>query len=82
MNHKERNVIYIMQVTSVSLIWVFVIGVAIWIFNLIRVAHDLNDALNASLGISLVAVPVFFTLASILTYVFVGLQKGRNSEDT
>jgi len=28
-------------------------------------------------AISLVAIPVFMTLAGILTYVFVGLQRGK-----
>jgi hypothetical protein len=51
--------------------------VAIWIINLILKAHHLKDAFDASLGISIVAIPVFFILAVVLTYVFVGLQKGR-----
>lgn len=77
---KNDRVVYWLQVASVSYIWIFVIGVAIWIFNLISVAHELNDALNASVAISIVAIPVFFSLAGILTYVFVGLQKGRKPE--
>jgi len=74
---KRDKIIYWLQVSSVSYIWVFVIGVAIWIFNLISVAHKHDDALNASVAISIVAIPVFFTLAAILTYVFIGLQKDR-----
>ncbi|MFQ5649294.1 MAG: hypothetical protein ACE5IY_05075 [bacterium] len=77
---KRSNTIYFLQLASVSLIWVFVSSVAVWIFNLIRVAHRLNDALNASVGISIVAIPVFFTLAAILTYVFVGLQRGEKHD--
>lgn len=78
---KSKNPIYFMQIASVSFIWVFVWGVAIWIMNLIGVAHKLDDALNASVGISIVAIPVFFSLAIILTYVFVGLQRGRPTEE-
>lgn len=78
---KINNKIHVLQIVSVSLIWVFVSVVAIWILNLISVAHRLNDALNASVGISIVAIPVFFTLAAVLTYVFVGLQKGRPTEE-
>lgn len=78
---QKKNPIYFLQIASVSLIWVFVLGVAIWIMNLLGVAHKLDDALNASVGISIVAIPVFFTLAAILTYVFVGLQRGRRGKE-
>lgn len=82
MNHKRnssrRKKIFIAQLISLSLIWIFVISIAVWIVNLISLSIDLHDAPGASIGISLVAIPVFFTLASILTYVFVGLQKEEN----
>lgn len=77
----DKRFIFFLQVASMAYIWVFVLGVAIWILNLIRVAHHLNDALNASVAISIVAIPVFFTLAAVLTYVFAGLQKGRKREN-
>ncbi|MFQ5705982.1 MAG: hypothetical protein ACE5HO_00945 [bacterium] len=77
---KNKKRIFWLQIASVSLIWIFVLSVAIWILKLIKVSHELNDALNASVAISIVAIPVFFTLASVLTYVFVGLQKGRGGE--
>jgi len=67
--------IFIVQVASLSMIWVFVLAIALWIANLLKLSHELNDALGATVGISLVAVPVFLTLASVLTYVFVGLQR-------
>jgi hypothetical protein len=73
----NKKLIYFLQVASMAYIWVFVLGVAIWIVNLILKAHHLNDAFDASLGISIVAIPVFFMLAVVLTYVFVGLQKDR-----
>jgi len=37
----------------------------------------LQDAIDASVGISILVIPIFVTLASILTYVFVGLHKNR-----
>ncbi len=70
---------YLFQVLSISLIWVFVTGITVWILNLIVTAINLNDMPNASVGISLVVIPIFIALASILTYVFVGLQ--RHAED-
>jgi arginine exporter protein ArgO len=78
---QHKRFIYFLQVASMTYIWIFVLGVALWILNLIRVAHKLNDALNASVAISIVAIPLFFTLAAVLTYVFVGLQRGRKRED-
>ncbi|MFQ5602435.1 MAG: hypothetical protein ACE5HS_04135 [bacterium] len=78
---KQNKNIFFLQVASVALIWIFVTGVALWIFNLIRVAHKLNDAFDASVAISIVAIPVFFILASVLTYTFVGMQKGRKRQE-
>lgn len=75
------NFIYFLQVLSVVWIWVFVLGISIWILHLIRLSHRLHDVFEASVGISIVAIPVFLTGASVLTYVFVGLQKGRKPED-
>lgn len=76
----ERRWIYLLQVASVSMIWIFVISISGWILNLIRLSISLNDQPTASVGISLVAIPVFATVASVLTYVFVGLQRGRKQE--
>ncbi|MFQ5772646.1 MAG: hypothetical protein ACE5HX_19070 [bacterium] len=78
---KAKKNIFSLQIASVIIHWVFVVVIAIWIFNLIKVAHKLNDAFDASLAISIVAIPVFVILATILTYVFVGLQKGRKRKE-
>jgi hypothetical protein len=72
-----RKWIETLQVISISLIWLLFTGIAVWIASLLRESIRLHDAPDASVGISIVAIPVFFTLASILTYVFVGLKKGR-----
>lgn len=68
--------IFWLQVTSVALIWVFVLGISVWIANLLRLSVRLDDVPSASVGISIVAIPVFLTGAAVLTYVFVGLQRG------
>ncbi len=65
-----------LQVVSVAAIWVFVIGISIWIIHLMRLSQTLHDVPSASVGISIVAIPVFLTGASVLTYVFVGLRRG------
>ncbi len=71
----QRKLILAIQLASFLLIWLFVIGIAFWIINLMRLSVELDDAVGATAAISLVAIPVFFTLAGVLTYVFVGLQK-------
>jgi len=77
-NRSHDRLIFLAQIVSVSLIWVFVIGITVWIINLIRLSLELHDVPGASVGISIVAIPVFITLAAVLTYVFVGLQKERH----
>ncbi len=70
--------ILFLQVFSISIIWLLFISVNFWIINLISLSRYLQDAQNATLVISIVILPLFGLLAGILTYVFVGLRKGRN----
>jgi hypothetical protein len=73
--------IRILQVLSLAYIWVFVLGLTVWIISLLRVSNELNDALNASVAIGIVAIPLFLLIASILTYVFISLQKHRRGSE-
>jgi len=75
--YKGNKSIFIAQVVSVSLIWIFVISISVWILNLLSLSLELNDVPGASVGISIIAIPVFITLAGVLTYVFIGLQKAK-----
>ncbi len=76
MNLRDR-IVFALQVMTVSGIWVFSLGITIWIIRLVVLAHGLHDMPGGSLGISMVAVPIFLLGASVLTYVFVGLHRGR-----
>ena len=78
----NNTAIYVAQLLSVLLIWVFVLTITLWILNLIMLAIELNDAPGASVAISIVAIPVFITLASVLTYVFVGLHREKHRTST
>ena len=69
--------IFALQIASVAMIWAFVLSISGWIIHLIRLSQRLHDVPSASVGISIVAIPVFLTGASVLTYVFVGLQRDR-----
>ena len=77
----QNKTIRILQIASIAYIWIFVIAVDIWIISLLVVAKRLDDALNASVAIGILAIPLFLTIAIILTYVFVGLQKHRLNDD-
>ena len=54
----------------------FIGGIITWITHLIRTAWRLGDVPSASIGISLVAIPVFLTLLGVILYVFWGLLGG------
>ena len=70
-----------LQLASIMLMWLFLIGVVSWIVNVVLVARSLGDALTTSVGISLVAIPVYTLVASVLTYVFFGLRRGGRREE-
>ena len=55
----------------------FIGGIITWIGHLIRTAWRLGDVPSASIGISLVAIPVFLTLLGVILYVFVGILGDR-----
>ena len=74
----NKRTIEALQILSISLIWMLFTGIAVWIVTLIRESIRLHDTPDASVGISIIAIPVFFLLSSVLTYVFFGLRKGRN----
>jgi hypothetical protein len=73
----EQRWIDALQIGSVVMIWVFVLFISGWIIHLLRLSHRLHDVPSASIGISIVAIPVFLTGAAVLTYVFLGLRRGR-----
>ena len=70
--------VFALQLASVTMIWMFVLGISFWIIHLLRLSRELNDIPSASLAISMLAIPVFLLGASVLTYVFVGLRRGRD----
>ena len=69
--------IRILQFMCVAAMWVFVTSVTLWVLQLAYVSYTLKDAYTASVGISLVALPVFWTLAGVLSYTFFGIRHGR-----
>jgi len=73
--------IQFLQYASIAWIWIFVLCVDGWIISLLIVARRLHDAINASVAIGIIAIPLFLGIASALTYVFFGLKKHRLVEE-
>lgn len=73
----ERGV-RIIQWTMAGVAAGFIGGIMVWITHLIRTAWRLGDVPSASIGISLVAIPVFLTLLGVVVYVFHGLLGDRS----
>lgn len=55
----------------------FVGGLVIWVVHLIRLSLRMHDVPNASVGISLVAIPVFLLLLGVFNYLYWGLLRNR-----
>jgi len=55
------------------------IGIIAWIIRLILLARRLHDVLSASIGISIVAIPVFLILLGVFWYVFLGIVRNRDA---
>ncbi len=56
-------------------------GIIVWIVSLIFLSRKLDDVPSASMGISIVAIPVFLVLLSIFWYVFLGIIRNQETED-
>lgn len=52
-------------------------GIIIWIVHLLRAAWTLGDVPSASIGISIVAIPIFLVFMGVVLYVFLGLTHQR-----
>jgi uncharacterized membrane protein YcjF (UPF0283 family) len=57
----------------------FVGSIVTWITHLIRTAWRLQDVPSASIGISIVAIPVFLLLLGVMVTVFWGLLTDRSA---
>jgi hypothetical protein len=58
---------------------VFALLVISWISRLIYISWQLEDVFSASIGIALVAIPIFLFLLVMFNYVFWGLLRGRSA---
>jgi len=57
-------------------------GIIVWIIHLIVASWRLDDVIQASVGISIVAIPIFLVFMGVIFYVFWGVAlNGRKRED-
>jgi hypothetical protein len=70
-----------LQILSIVMMWSFLGGAVAWMVNAVQLSLSLGDALTVSVGLSLVVIPVYTLVASVLTYVFFGLQRGRRTPE-
>ena len=76
---KKREPVFYFQAASMMGIWVLLSGIIYWLTNSLIHAYEYDDIPRATTTIVIIAMCVFCTLVALLTYVFVGLQRGRKS---
>lgn len=74
-----RKPIFI-QIILLSFLWMLASGMTLLLINLVNVSYAVNDHQSASIAISILGIAVFWILAGILTYVLVGLYRGKREE--
>ena len=67
------RLVRILQWVWVGFAYLLVGTIILWIIHLIRAAWSLGDVPSASIGISLVAIPIFLVFMGVVFYVFWGL---------
>ncbi len=72
--------IIFIQIILLSFLWMLASGMTLLLINLVNVSYEVNDHQSASIAISILGIIVFWVLAGILTYVLVGLYRGRKKE--
>ncbi len=70
---REEQIVFGFQLAMMASFVLAIGGIVVWIINLIRLSHELQDVPSASIGISIVTIPVFLTLLGVFLYVFWGL---------
>ncbi len=74
-----RWVVFIQYLLPISFT-VSMLGIIAWIASLILLSKRLHDVPSASIGISIVTIPIFLILLGVFWYVFLGVI--RNQEES
>ena len=76
-NSTDSGIIRFFQYMLPTSFTIVNVGVIVWIISLIRLSNKLHDVPSASIGISIVAIPVFLILLGVMWYVFLGIMLNR-----
>jgi hypothetical protein len=76
----ERTTLFC-QVLILLFFYAFVFGIIGWISRLIWLSWRLRDVFSASIGISLIGMPLFVFLLAVYTYVFWGILRNRGQKE-
>jgi uncharacterized membrane protein YcjF (UPF0283 family) len=68
------------QIGLLCLFCLYAASVIVWILHLIRLSFELHDKSSLSVGISIVAIPMFITLTVVVNYVFWGMLLNQKEE--
>jgi hypothetical protein len=61
--------------------FLLVAGIIVWIIHLMRAAWTLDDVPSASIGISIVAIPIFLVFMGVVFYVFWELRRSGATDE-
>ena len=56
-------------------------GIIVWIIHLIVASWRLDDVIQASVGISIVAIPIFLVFLGVVFYVFWELRRSGATDE-
>ncbi|MBI4525292.1 MAG: hypothetical protein HY695_15930 [Deltaproteobacteria bacterium] len=68
------RLVRILQWVWLGFAYLLVGGIIVWIIHLLRAAWSLGDVPSASIGISIVAIPIFLIFMGVVFYVFWGIR--------
>jgi len=77
---REEKIIFRLQLALLTFFVLAMGGVIVWIIHLILLSRELHDVPSASIGIGIVAIPVFLTLLTVFNYVFWGMLLNREED--
>lgn len=76
----EHKFVVFLQYLLPGSFTVAMLGTIAWIVSLILLSRKLHDVPSASLGISIVAIPIFLILLGVFWYVFLGIIRNQEEE--
>jgi hypothetical protein len=76
-NASGGPLVFRLQLALLAGFSLFATSVVVWVGRLIYISWQLEDVFSASIGIALIAVPIFLFLLVLVNTLFWELQRGR-----